>query len=306
MEESTSNDTVEKKENTSSSKTYHNISRIIKLFIIAFVAAVVVKSFFINAYEIPTSSMEKTLLVGDYVIVNKAAYNISTPKNFPLTDIQIPSANLFSIDKPKRNDVIIFEFPGYLYELNPPAPIKYVKRIIGLPGDTLQIINKVVYINGVKITFPANAKVNLKDSENKSIVDKRIFPPGENWNRDNYGPIVIPKINDSIALSPNNIYRWRALIDREFGKKVVGIEGTVITIADKPTRYYKLKHNYYFVMGDNRDNSMDSRYWGFVPDFDIIGKVSIIYWSYDSYKGSGNFLEFYKSIRFNRLFKQIH
>lgn len=187
MEDSTSNDnTLIEKEKTSSLRTFQNIKRIIKLFIIAFIAAIIVKSFFVNAYEIPTSSMEKTLLIGDYVIVNKTAYNISTPKYFPLTDVKIPSTNLFSTNKPERNDVIIFEFPGYLYELNPPAPIKYVKRIIGLPGDTLQIINKIVYINGIKIPFPAEVKVNTKISEDKSTIDKRIFPPNENWNRDNY------------------------------------------------------------------------------------------------------------------------
>ena len=116
----------------------------LKLFLIAFIAAILAKSFFIDAYRIPTTSMENTLLPGDFLFINKAAYSFSTPHTFPFTEIDIPWIKIFSISKPERNDVITFNFPGTIYEFRPQVPVKFVKRIVGLPGDTLQIINKKI------------------------------------------------------------------------------------------------------------------------------------------------------------------
>ena len=175
-----------------------------------------------------------------------------------------------------------------------------------MPGDTVRIIKEWVYINGLKISQPEN--VILPDSaiDKKGIIDNRIFPSNKKWNNDNYGPIVVPKKGMRIRLNTKNIAEWQALIDREYGYKAVSVEGSVINIKHKPVRAYTIKKNYYFVMGDNREESMDSRYWGFVADNLIIGKAIMIYWSWDSYKQVEKWYDFLSPLRLNRVFQIIN
>ncbi len=282
------------------------IKKYFTLFLTVLLAALILKAFLFDAYEIPTTSMKNSLLPGDFILINKAAYSISTPKNLPLTNIQIPWFSILSYSKPQRNDIIVFQFPGTIYEFVPYSPIKLVKRIIGEPGDTVQIINKKVYVNGKELPQPPTVIYDKKNFLGKGIRDNRIYPPGKNWNGDNYGPVIVPYKGETIKLNMDNINLWRAVIDREFNKKAVDIEGTVITINDRPVNGYLLKDNYYFVLGDNRDNSMDSRYWGFVPGKDIIGKAFLIYWSINPYSGNNSIINFFESIRFERIFNRVH
>ena len=276
------------------------IKRILKIFLFAFIFTIIIKSFFIDAYQIPTGSMKNTLLVGDYIIVNKAAFSFSTPKTIPLTDIKIPYSTIFNLTKPKRNDVIVFEHPGFFRNEDSYVHSRLVKRIIGLPSDTVLIRNNEVTVNSIKINYPSNAKIDTVNSIGKNLIDKRIFSFGNNWNKNNYGPIVVPYKGLSIKLNSQNIKYWKLIIDNELGEKAVREEGTVITIKDKPVSEYTLQNDYYFVLGDNRSNSMDSRFWGFVPSNFIIGKAEIIYWSVDPYNKN-----FFKSIRFNRVLHKI-
>ena len=250
--------------------------------------------------------MENTLLPGDFILVNKTAYTISTPRLIPILNIKLPKVRLISLRRPRRNDVIVFQFPGNPNELKPVNNENYVKRIIGEPGDLLQIIDKNVYINGRRISNPQTALIDSSDIIMAGAQGKGIFPPGRRWNKDNYGPISIPYKDMTIDLNNNNIEEWRIIIDREFGRKVVRVEGTVITINDKPVRSYKFKKDYYFVLGDNRDNSLDSRYWGFVPGDKIIGKAFLIYWSVNIDQKVSDISDFLKSIRTERLFKSVH
>jgi signal peptidase I len=274
--------------------------------LIALIIALIVRGFLLEAYKIPTGSMENTLLPGDFILVNKIAYSISTPSSIPVLNIEIPRVEIFNISNPKRNDVIVFEFPGNTDELNSVSGDNYVKRIIGVPGDLLQIIDKKVYINGKMIPYPLNVLLDSSDSRIAGRPGKGIFPPGTDWNKDNYGPILVPYKGLTIDLNPRSIKEWGIIIDRELGEIVVREEGSVITINDKPARSYKLKKNYYFVMGDNRDNSLDGRYWGFVPEDKIIGQAFFIYWSRDINKPIYNPKDFFKSIRFDRIFDPIH
>ncbi len=174
---------------------------------IAFVLALVIKFFLFQAFSIPSGSMEKTLLIGDYLLVNKLSYGIRNPLD---NKVMIP------IGKPQRGDVVVFIFPQ--------DPSKdYIKRIIGLPGDTVQITSKKVFINGKLFETP---QAHYEDS----FIIPTPRSPVESA-RDNFGPVEVPS-------------------------------------------------NSYFVMGDNRDRSYDSRFWGFVPMDNLRGKAMIIYFSW--------------------------
>ncbi len=274
--------------------------------LLTFILALLIRGFLLEAYKIPTGSMENTLLPGDFILVNKAAYSISTPHILPIINVEIPRIQIFKLHKPERNDVVVFEFPGKIDELNPLMSENYVKRVIGKPGDLLQIIDKKIFINGKRVSNPPMTLIDSSDIMRSGEHGKGIFPQDMNWNKDNYGPILIPYKGLTINMDTKNVREWGIIIDRELGKKVVRVEGTVITINDKPVRTYKFTKDYYFVMGDNRDNSLDSRYWGFVPDDKLIGNVFFIYWSIDINKQVSGISKFFNSIRFSRIFTTIH
>ena len=272
---------------------------ILLLFLLA-----IIKGFFIDFYKIPTGSMQKTLLIGDYIAINKFSYGISTPHNIPFTEIDIPHLNLVTMKKPEINDIIVFEFPGQLNEFYPPFPFNYVKRLIGKPGDTVEIIDRVVYVNKVPVLNPSG-NVSKTEIIKKGRKDPTLFALGKNWNIDNYGPIRVPKRGDIIELNRDNIGCWGNMINRELEQKTVSTEGSVITIGGTPVKNYTIRKDYYFVLGDNREDSMDSRYWGFVPSESIIGKALIVYWSWDPFVSIFNVSELYKTIKWNRIFKSI-
>jgi signal peptidase I len=276
-----------------------------KSLILLLIVLAIIKGFFIDFYKIPTGSMEKTLLIGDYIMINKFSYVISTPHNIPFTEIDIPHINLLNIKKPAINDVIVFEFPGQLNEFYPPYPINFVKRLAGQPGDTVEIIDRVLYVNKVPILNPSGNVFNTEIIK-KGKKDPNLFALGKNWNIDNYGPVRVPKRGDIIELTHDNIGCWGNMINRELERKTVSTEGSVITIDGTPVKNYTIRKDYYFMLGDNREDSMDSRYWGFVPSDAIIGKALIVYWSWDPFISIVNFNELIKSIKWSRIFKTIH
>jgi signal peptidase I len=206
-------------------KKKSSIRETIEAIVIAFLIAIVIRTFVIQAFKIPSGSMIPTLLVGDHILVNK--FLLGTPVDIPFTNI-----NLFhmpGLRNPKRGDVIVFKYPE-----DPKRD--FIKRVIGIGGDVVMEKDRNVYVNGRKLVEPYIQHV---DNEIKS---------GQFDRRDNFGPIVVPK-------------------------------GSV------------------FVMGDNRDQSYDSRYWGFVDDLEVKGKAIVIYWSWNSDKSWP---------RFNRIGKLIH
>jgi len=212
----------DKKEKVEEPKTLiEKIKEYFESIVIALVIALFIRAFFIQAFKIPSSSMVPTLLVGDHLLVNKFIYGT----HIPFTDKVI-----WRITKPKRGDILVFKCPVDVDKY-------YIKRVIGLPGDTIEIKNKVVYINGKKMHDPWGRHY-----------DPTIYPRSANP-RDNFGPYTVP---------PDS----------------------------------------YFVMGDNRDSSFDSRFWGVVDYKYIRGKPLIIYFSWDS-----NAKSWLKKIRFNRFFK---
>src|SRR5215472_13127648 len=220
------------------------------------VIAIFVITFIVQAFQIPSESMENTLLVGDYLLVNKLCYGAGGGP----TDILMP------YQKIKRGDVIVFHYP-----VDPQQ--HFVKRVIGLPGDRLRMVNKTVYINGKPL--------------NEAYV--HFLEPPNNLFRDNF-----PRTDVAVSNMEGNWWlEMRKLV--EDGHLIVP-EGN------------------YFVMGDNRDDSQDSRYWGFVPRENIIGRPLLIYWSVKSSDSqSGNGFRFayavthlFQNTRWNRTLRLIH
>jgi signal peptidase I len=265
------------------------------LFIVFFL-----KTFVIEAYRIPTSSMENTLLVGDFLLVNKFQYGATTPRTIPFTDISIPFVRLPAFTQPQHGDVIVFEFPLMSDHADPGETIHYVKRCIAVPGDTVRIIDKMVRVNGVAVPSPPRARIDFSTALPEWYADIRIFPPGSAFNTDNYGPVVVPGRGDLIVLTQKSLHEWTTLIQQEGHRVEVGPDGGIL-IDGASARTYTIERDYYFVLGDNRDNSLDSRFWGFVPDDNIVGKAIILYWSWDRSPGSEGKFGRFSSIRWDRI-----
>ncbi len=351
--------------------------------IFAVFAAAFIRMFLIEAYTIPTSSMEGSLKVGDFLFVSKAHYGIRTPKTVVMLPLlhntvpfiggesylskpNLPFYRLPALTKIKHNDPVVFNFPDgdsvYIFpertwSINDfrrgaidPARMQqiksgqaklvvrpvdkkdhYIKRCIGLPGDSLQIIDRQVYVNGQKAENPTHmqflyrvmlpgGQVNLeklaemgvnvaesnpqqgvffldaeqvekiKQLESGATVEFLEFPsqPGQyfphdavnfgSWSNNNFGPIYIPKKGATVAISPENIALYRRIISNYEGNKLELKDGKIF-INGQEADTYTFKMNYYWMMGDNRDNSEDSRIWGFVPEDHIVGKPLFIWFS---------------------------
>jgi len=273
----------------------------------ALIAAFFIITFFIQNTRIPTGSMEDTILVGDFVLVNKFIYGSSSPRYIPFTDIALPYFTLPALREPKVNDIVVFEYPGEKDRLFArERGVNYVKRCIGTPGDTIKIINRVVFINGKEFRRPVHIKYLDYYSRPANVIEPRIFPKGAPWNEDNYGPLVVPKKNSSIELNLSNIEQWKTIINREFGKEVVKVENNIIYIDGKPASKYTFKKDYYFMMGDNRDDSLDSRFWGFVARDTIIGEAFITLFSWNRNIPFTQIFKLIGSIRPDRILKLLH
>ena len=341
----------------------------------AVVAATFIRWATFEAYTIPTPSMEKSLLVGDFLFVSKMHYGPRTPKTplqIPLTHkflpftsdaqgangkqsyldwIQLPSWRIPGFSSVKRNDVVVFNYP----EEEVPTDIKtnYIKRCVAQAGDELEIKNQVVYVNGevaddpemrqqsyklflksqvqrrtllkwgitdqfypsmdgdgswIVNTTPANAeklksnpvvaaiKLNLETEPDPAIIPNSSVMK---WSKDNMGPLWIPKAGETIELTPLNIALYEKVIRRFEDNEEVQIKGKELWINGKKADTYTFKQDYYFMMGDNRHNSLDSRFWGFVPADHIVGKAMFIWLSLDENETG------FSKIRWERMFNLI-
>jgi signal peptidase I len=272
------------------------------LFWVVFIAFMI-KGFAIDAFRIPSTSMENTLQPGDFVLANKFAYSISTPREIPLTNISISQYKFFEVGKPQINDIVIFEFPKG-FESDPlKGGSKYIKRVIAGPHDTLKITNGQIFINGKLIILPSTFQTPKYLNDEDSIRQETIYPPGAKWNRISYGPIIIPAKGDTISVAPENFERIQSIIVMDHGERSLLVEGTLVTLDGRAISEYVLKQDHYFVIGDNFEKSMDSRNFGFITDNMIIGKAMFIYWSYNSEKVAPGPLGFLSAIRADRIFK---
>ncbi|MEZ4875295.1 MAG: signal peptidase I [Flavobacteriaceae bacterium] len=377
----------------------------------AVVAATIVHTYFMQPFTIPTSSLEKTLLVGDYLFVSKFHYGARTPMtavalpmvhdSIPLTKSksyvskpQLPSFRIPGFQNIKRNDIVVFNWPvDTLIDINPMSmrgsvqkPIdkksNYVKRCVGLPGDSLEVRDGFVFINGKQNVLPDRAKLQhsywvkykspeqrlsdfqlysqygitdgtsqynqetqefkiqsvteevisrLKNHPNVASVRRDITPKGEreiqrymdknnrlvenekimfpnnglvNWNNSNFGPIYIPKAGATVAITPESIPFYKRIIETYEGSEM-GIEntitqsGTQVLLNGQPITQYTFMMDYYWMMGDNRDNSQDARTWGYVPFNHVVGKPVFVWFSSDKNQ------PFPKNIRWDRMFTTV-
>lgn len=217
------------------------------------VIAASMKSCVVDAFVIPTNSMSATLLAGDYLLVNKFIYGARTPETIayiPLPRIRFPALTTI-----RYGDIIVFDFPGDANEVLPLHHQFLVKRCIGLPGDTVEIENANLIVNGYRAP------------QSFSQFDTLPFFA------------VVPYRGMTIDIDSATIERWNVFIQRE-GRSVV-IDGGRVFIDGTETSSYVVRNNYYFVVGDNAKNSYDSRHWGFVPEENVAGKAMMIYWSKD-------------------------
>jgi signal peptidase I len=270
-----------------------------KTIFFTLLAALLLKIFVLDAYRIPSTSMENTLQIGDFLLVNKLAYGLRTPHHIPFLAQTIPSCSFSPFHTIHRGDVVVFEYPGGRDELRPSESVNYIKRCIGLPGDAVEIRSGLVYVNNNLLPFPP---FGIQTDHPRGILlqqQKEMFPLGSVYTDVNYGPMRIPKQGDILKLEPATISQYRMLIERE-GHTVQTIPDTIF-VDGTAASTYKTQQNYYFVLGDNRDNSLDSRYWGFVPDDHLIGEALLVYWSWDTEVPVSNISEKLSTIRWKRI-----
>ncbi len=261
-------------------------------------AFLVLNSFVLASFEVPTGSMENEIMTGDFLLVNKFVFGGTTPRTIPFTNIRLPAFKLPAFWEPERGDVIVFIFPGMREESQARDFAYYLKRAIAVAGDTLEVRNRIVHINGVPVQNPRNIKFNYSSIRPSEWHDPRIFPAGAPWNEDSYGPVRVPKEGDVIALNASNFTDWEVFIQRE-GHEADRVDGDVY-VDGKKADSYVVERDYVFGMGDNRDNSLDSRFWGFIPKQDIIGTPLIVYWSWNPDLPMSKFSSKLASIRFGR------
>ncbi|WP_448607442.1 signal peptidase I [Paenimyroides ceti] len=351
----------------------------------AVVVATIIHTYVIQPFTIPTSSLEKTLLVGDFLFVSKVNYGARTPQTaialpmvhdtipfiktksytkFP----QLPSFRFPGFEKPDHNDIMVFNWPiDTVYQFfdksgrraDKPVDKKsnYVKRTVGLPGDNLEVKEGIVYVNNkvldlgdrarvqyaykvvtdgtpldpnylykdLNVTDGAYAVANdtiiihaltfegaekLKQLSNvKDVIriiergaDKRIFPHNQNWTGDNLGPIHIPAKGEKVALTLDNLPMYQMII-KDYEHNKLEVKDGQIYINGAVANSYTIQQDYYFMMGDNRHNSEDSRYWGFVPEDHIVGKPVFIWMSIDPTVPTSKLID---KIRWDRLFTTVH
>jgi len=267
----------------------------IQISIIALAAACLIKLFVLDAIIVSSPSMESTLMVGDLVLVNKLV-SLRGEKHVPIVKSEITIPNLPFAGHIEREDVIVFNYPGDRDEREMPNGTEYVKRCVGVGGDTIEIRDGDLYVNRNYIPLPEMHRHSLFP---QSFADDRLFPRNKKNNLDNYGPVIVPKSGDVAALNLETYPLWEKLIRGE--GHTLELTGDRISLDGKRTDTYTIQRNYLFVLGDNFYNSSDSRFWGFLPEEKVIGKAEIIYWSIEEPLHHGGFKGLFSSIRWNRL-----
>lgn len=253
----------------------------IKTIIGAVIVVMVINGVAVASFVVPTGSMENTVMTGDFLFVNKYAYGPTTPQIIPFVNVPLPFWRIpapFTKD-PEPGDVIVFIYPGDRDDVEPDDFVYYLKRCVAAAGDTVALRKNALFLNGKKIDLPEHGKIF--EGEYIDFGDKmKTFPPGLGFTKSDYGPIRVPKEGDKIDINIENWKQWEVFIKRE-GNDIT-VNGGKIYINGEQSNTYTVEKNYCFGVGDNRDNSLDSRYWGFVPYENVVGTPMVVYWSWDT------------------------
>lgn len=245
--------------------------------------------------------MEPALVDGDNILVWKPVIGARLFNVFAsMRNEQVDIYRVPGFKKVQRNDVLVFNFP------HPDSWDKiemhilkyYIKRCIGLPGDTLTIQNGYYHIN--KVEYPlgninSQKRIASTDKFEEGIFHSYPYDGTMGWNIKDFGPLYIPGKGDSVELDYTNFRLYKKLIEWE-QKCPLQYKDSVVLLRDKPIRSYTFKDNYYFVAGDNGINSQDSRYWGLLPEEYIVGKAAFIWKSIDPYTHKNRWDRFMKRI----------
>lgn len=310
--------------------------------VFAVIVVLIVRTFFFDLFRIPTPSMEKNLLVGDYLFVSKLHYGTRLPVSLgvPFTSISLPGVSfpytrLPGFSAMERGDVVVFNYPPEDGPID--RKVHYIKRLIGMPGETVSVRDKVVHVNDAPLPLgqgmqqywtvvksDARYRVTRTQMRTLGISDVQptdsatrvrilatptaaaamremawvervqpyvarnanysalMYPAGQGYTPDNYGPVAVPKKGDTVTLTAENWPLYRPVIVRYEGRSARQMTANTFAIDGRETTTYTFAQDYYFLMGDNRDNSEDSRFWGFVPMDHIVGKAMITYFSWDA------------------------
>jgi signal peptidase I len=259
----------------------------------------VINSFVFASFLVPTGSMENEVMTGELLFVNKFLYGASSPRNIHFTNVRLPYFMLPGFRDVHRGDVIVFVFPGNRDDVRTGEFVFYLKRCMGLPGDTVEVRDRVVYVNGQMAPIPRNIKYDRHEIMPANYIEDGIFPKGAPWNQDHYGPLVIPKKGMKMALNAQNFEAWSVFVQREGHS--MQLQGDQVLVDGKPATEYTVQRDYLFGMGDHRDNSLDSRYWGFIPREDLVGTPMIVYWSWNTDIPLSDIFSRFASIRWGRI-----
>ncbi len=262
-------------------------------------AALFLRTFVLEAYRIPSRSMENTLLAGDFLLVNKFVYGATTPRFIPFTSEPLPHFTLPAVAPPRRGDVMVFRFPGVHAPGADHPPANYVKRVVATPGDTVAIESGNVFVNGLPVPVPPLAPGGSSEFPPPRLVSGWI-PTVGTLHPTRSLPAVVPGKDQVLRLSTDSTGYWRSLVEQE-GHEVKMLDDGRFTLDGTVAQTYRFERNYYFVLGDNRNDSYDSRYWGFVPDENIIGKAMMVYWSWDETVPRMSLAERLSSVRWPRI-----
>ena len=344
----------------------------VRFWVVALLVIFFLRAFLFEPFRIPSESMEETLLVGDFLIVSKLHYGARTPNTvgLPMTRLFIPGlifpqTRLPGFSEIQRGDVVVFNYPASVDivrgAIPPSVPIErrdpYIKRIVGVPGDTLAVVDKVLMINGRQhplaptmeqrwrvtsagdgrplapaldalgatfiedvresgrltsprqfdVVAPPRTAAALQRRPDVARVEPWFLPPGvrisaltfpggSSNNPDQFGPVVVPGRGRPVPL---NAQTWPMLYDvvtRYEGHSARQLPDGRVVVDGRVQATYTPAQNYYFVMGDSRDNSVDSRYWGFVPEDHVVGKAVFTFLSFDPDSFMPRFDRFFRSI----------
>lgn len=262
----------------------HLVGRLIKPLITVVAVVLLIKLFVLDAYRIPSGSMQNTLVPGDFVLVSKLAYGLRTPHEIPFLSLRLSPVTLVSGGGVRRGDVVVFEFTKRPKGSHLQPGSKLVKRVIGLPGDTVLVAGSDVRVNGLSLALP-------HQPSGAAAGISRSLP----WD----GPIVVPRKGQVVQLAGADDATVEEIIRSEGHKVSRTLQGETL-VDGTPAQSYTFGHDYYYVLGDNLGNSYDSRFWGLVSDSDLIGEVLMIYWSWRS-DPSSRMLSTVSSIRWERI-----